>query len=148
MIGYNQEIHEKNVISCLYQVDLDNLNEAIVDFIEEITNSGHTFAGQLFYSINSDLRQKTNMIVELFISVEEDTSFLDDRFTFRTYFQLTDLLCIRAKGDSEYEFSKAIEELISEIIEQDLTIKTPTFYKVYVTEDDLTFTDIYIGVRG
>ncbi len=147
MISYNQSIHEMNVVSCLYQVALSDLSVAFNDFITNITSAGYTIAGQLFYSINSDLNQMENMIVELFVPIEEDTCKLDDRFVFRTYFQLTDLMATRANGDTERDFSEAIQILINEIVDKNLTVKTPTFYKVYLTDNGDTFTDIMIGVR-
>lgn len=147
MISYHQSIHEMNVVSCLYQVNLSDLSEAFNDFLNHITLAGYTINGQLFYSINSDLRQTENMIVELFVPIEEETCALDERFIFRTYFQVTDMMLTRVKGDMERDFSEAIQVLLSEIVDQNLTVKTPTFYKIYVTDDEEILTDIMIGIR-
>lgn len=148
MIGYHQAIHERNVVSCLYQVDLVNLSEVFADFIATIIDSGYTPVGPLFYSINSDLRQTRDMIVEVFIPIEEEKVQLDKCFNFRTYFQLLNLMVTRVAGDSEQEFSKGIELLIEQIIEQELTITTPSFYRIHLTEDGRQLTDIMIGVRN
>lgn len=147
MISYHQSIHEMNVVSCLYQVNLSDLSEAFNDFLNRIISAGYTIDGQLFYSINSDLMQKENMLVELFVPIEEEIFDMDKRFTFRTYFQVTDMMVTRVKGDMERDFSEEIQVLISEIVDQNLTVKTPTFYKIYVTDDEEIFTDIMIGIR-
>ncbi len=147
MISYHQSIHEMNVVSCLYQVNLSDLSVAFNDFITNITSAGYTIAGQLFYSINSDLSQTENMIAELFIPIEEDNCKIGDRFSFRTYFQLTDMMVTRVQGDTERDFSEAIRMLMDEIVNKDLEIKTPTFYKVYLTDSGESFTDIMLGIR-
>lgn len=147
MISYSQSIHEKNVVSSMYHLNLSDLSIAFDDFITKITSAGYTIAGQLFYSINSDLKQTENMLIELFVPIEEENCQLDDPFVYRTYFQLTDMMVTRVKGDTEKDFSKAIQILVKEIVDQDLTVKTPTFYKVYLTEDGDTITDIMVGIR-
>lgn len=147
MIGYHQSIHANNVVSCLYLVDLVNLSEAFEDFVTTITSAGYTPSGQLFYSINSDLRQKQDMMVELFLPIEETSCELDDRFIYRTYFQLNDMIVTRVKGEKESDFQKGLQELIEEIVAKDLTPKTPTFYKIFVNEEGENLTDIMIGIR-
>ena len=55
------------------------------------------------------------------------------------------MLATRAKGDKLSEFSKALEELITIVVQEDLTIVSPIFYCPVI--DNKVYTDLMIGVK-
>lgn len=147
-IGFNQELHFENVISRYYVVSSNEMAEAFQDFLTTVIELGYTPTSGFFYSINSDIRQDTEIVLQTFLPVEElNKNDLPEEYRYQSYFQVNQMLATRIVGEDEHDFSVGLEELISKIIEADLTICTPSFYLVSQIEDKV-YTDVMIGVKG
>ena len=145
-LGFNQTLQYSRVISRYYMMDYDQFSEAFSDFIETVTEAGYSPTDGIFYAINTDIRQKRDMVVQVFLPVEEEHIYaLPDEYSYQSYFQVLNMLGTRVMGDSEQSFDRGLNELISIVVEQDLDITTPPFFKV--TVDEILYTDILLGVR-
>lgn len=143
-VGLNQAIHFENVISRYYQVDLNDFASAFEDFVLTIVKSGYTPKSNFFYSINSDLEDPIDMILQVFIPVEEDKSYdLPSEYRFQSYFEVINMLGVRIEGSSEDVFSEGIRLLVDKIVDINAELASPPFYFVNQIENQ-TFTDIMI----
>lgn len=143
-IGYRQSIHLENVISRYYQVDLNDFSTIFEEFVLSVVNSGYTPKSNFFYTINSDLEETKDMILQVFIPVEEDKSFdLPPEFHYQSYYEVINMLGIRVEGAQEDKFTKGINNLVEQIVEMDVELASPPFYFVNKFEDKI-YTDILI----
>lgn len=145
-IGFKQTIHFENVISRYYQVDLKDFSKAFEDFVTTVVNCGYTPKSNFFYAINSDLEDPIDMILQVFISVEEDRSYeLPSDYRYQSYYEVINMLGVRVEGDSEDKFSEGMQLLVEQIVDMDAELASPPFYFVNQI-DGKTFTDILIKV--
>lgn len=143
-VGLNQTIHFENIISRYYQVDLKDFSSTFEDFVLTVVKSGYTPKSNFFYAINSDLEDPIDMILQVFIPVEEDKSFeLPSEYQFQSYFEVINMLSVRVEGSSEDVFSEGIRTLVNKIVEMDVELASPPFYFVNQIENKI-FTDIMI----
>ncbi|NAA54082.1 DUF5085 family protein [Enterococcus faecalis] len=146
-LGYNQSIHVTNVVSRYYEVDLKNFAKVFEEFVVTVVQSGYTPKSNFFYSINSDIRETTDMILQVFISVEEDKVYeLPEEYRYQSYYEVKNMLGVRVAGENELDFAEGIGALIEEIVAIDAELSSPPFY--FVTQiGDKTYTDILIGIK-
>lgn len=143
-VGVNQAIHFENVISRYYQVDLNDFASAFEDFVLTVVKSGYTPKSNFFYSINSDLEDPIDMILQVFIPVEEDKSFdLPQEYCYQSYLEVINMLAVRIEGSSEDIFSEGIKLLVNKVVDMDVELASPPFYFVNQIENKI-FTDIMI----
>lgn len=143
-VGFNQTIHFENVISRYYQVDLNDFAKAFEDFVTTVVQSGYTPTSNFFYAINSDLEDPIDMILQVFIPVEEEKSYeLPEEYRYQSYYEIINMLGVRVEGDSEDQFSEGIRMLVEQIVDRDTELASPPFYFVNQI-DGKTFTDILI----
>lgn len=146
-LGYNQSIHVDNVISRYYEVDLKDFSKVFEEFVVTVVERGYTPKSNFFYSINSDLRETTDMILQVFISVEEDNVYeLPEEYRYQSYYEVKNMIGVRVEGEAELKFAEGIGTLIEEIVAMDAELSSPPFY--FVTQiGDKTYTDILIGIQ-
>ena len=96
--------------------------------------------------MNSDFREE-ELLIQVFLPVNEECQEnLPAEYRFQSYFQVNNMLATRAKCDKLSEFSKALEELITIVVQEDLTIVSPIFYCPQVI-DNKVYTDLMIGIK-
>ncbi|MPQ22102.1 DUF5085 domain-containing protein [Carnobacterium divergens] len=145
-MGFNQTIHFENVVSRYYQVDLKDFAKAFEDFVTTVVKSGYTPTSNFFYAINSDLEDPVDMLLQVFIPVEEDKSYeLPENYRYQSYYEVINMVGVRVEGDSESQFSEGIRVLVEQIVEMDAELASPPFYFVNQIGDK-TFTDILIKI--
>lgn len=147
MVGVNQSLQYTNVISRYYQMDYDEFSDAFSDFLTTVLSAGYHIKDSLFYAILTDITVKTDMVIQVFVPVEEEQIYaLQEEYSYQTYFQVLDMVGSRVEGDSEKGFEAGLSKIVSFIVENDLEDRTPPFFVVRVDEEK-TYTDILIGVR-
>ncbi|EOH97191.1 DUF5085 domain-containing protein [Enterococcus plantarum] len=145
-VGFNQTIHFENVVSRYYQVDLKDFAKVFEDFITTVVQSGYTPTSNFFYAINSDLEDPIDMLLQVFIPVEEEKSYeLPEEYRYQSYYEIINMLGVRVEGDSEDQFSEGIRMLVEQIVDMDAELASPPFYFVNQI-DGKTFTDILIKI--
>ena len=145
-LGFNQSIHLENIISRYYQVNLSDFSKCFEDFVTTILNSGYTPINNFFYSINSDLEDPIDMILQVFIPVKEDKSFeLPMEYRYQSYYEVINMIGIRVEGDNENKFAEGVKILVDQIVAMDAEVASPTFYFVNQI-DNKTFTDILLKI--
>lgn len=145
-IGYKQSLHYQNVISRYYVTTSEEMGRCLEDALETIFEADYSLSDSFFYSMNSDIREE-ELLIQVFLPVNEECQEnLPAEYRFQSYFQVNNMLATRAKGDKLSEFSKALEELITIVVQEDLTIVSPNFYCPQVI-DNKVYTDLMIGVK-
>lgn len=143
-VGFNQTIHFENVISRYYQVDLKDFAKAFEDFVTTVVQSGYTPTSNFFYAINSDLEDPIDMILQVFIPVEEEKSYeLPEEYRYQSYYEIINMLGVRVEGDNESQFSEGMGMLVEQIVDRDTELASPPFYFVNQIAGK-TYTDILI----
>ena len=145
IIGEEQEIHGKNIVSRYYWTDLDGIAPSFEDAIKTI-GTAYTLVEGAFYTIISDMRRTDRMLIQVFVPIKEDSApDLPDDYRFQSYFQLLHLIATRVHGRAQADFKDALSALIEHCVEQALTATTPAFFRTTVI-DGQAYTDIYFGV--
>nr|WP_277895964.1 DUF5085 family protein [Enterococcus lactis] len=145
-IGYKQALHYQNVISRYYVTNTEELGGCLEDVLETIFEADYSLSDSFFYSMNSDIREE-EVLVQVFLPVNEEwRDDLSEEYRFHSYFQVNNILATRAKGEMLSEFSKALEELIAVIVQEDLTVVSPIFYRPKVI-NELVYTDLMVGIK-
>lgn len=146
-VGFNQELHFKNVISRYYETSANGIGACLEDALGEVFAANYTLTAGFFYSINSDIRNFNSLIIQVFLPVDEEwANNLPEEYRFQSYFQVNHLMANRIVGDSVAAFKTGLTNLIAFIADHDLTITSPSFY--YPKEiNGQVYTDILIGVK-
>lgn len=145
-IGYKQALHYQNVISRYYVTNTEELGGCLEDALETIFEADYSLSDSFFYSMNSDIREE-EVLVQVFLPVNEEwRDDLSEEYRFHSYFQVNNILATRAKEEMLSEFSKALEELIAVIVQEDLTVVSPIFYRPKVI-NELVYTDLMVGIK-
>ena len=148
MIAHGQSITAKNVISLNCVVDMEMMNAAFTDFIDNVTQAGYTPVGNVFFANGGELVQTEAIPMQLFVSVDEDYhGGLTEEFNYRTYFQVRRVLQTRVKGMSQLDFARGMETLGEAITKLDGEYpNTPTFF-VFTEFEGEVYTDIGVGLQ-
>lgn len=124
----------------------EKIKKSIAQFNEQFFEADYSLSDSFFYSMNSDIREE-ELLIQVFLPVNEECQEnLPAEYRFQSYFQVNNMLATRAKGDKLSEFSKALEELITIVVQEDLTIVSPIFYCPQVI-DNKVYTDLMIGIK-
>lgn len=146
-IGYNQTLQFENVISRYYITSSEETGQCFEDALQTIFDAGYSLAENFFYSTNSDIRDEEELLIQVFLPVNEpNQNNLPEEYRFQTYFQVNNLLATRVKGDSSKRFSEALGELLGYVVEAKLEVTSPIFYCPQVV-NEVVYTDLMIGVR-
>lgn len=148
MIAHGQSITAKNVISLNCVVDMEMMNAAFTDFIDNVIEAGYTPVGNVFFANGGELMQTEAIPMQLFVSVEEDHhGGLTEEFNYRTYFQVRRVLQTRVKGMSQLDFARGMEALGEAVTKLDGEYpNTPTFF-VFTEFEGEIYTDIGVGLQ-
>jgi len=145
-VGFNQTIHFENVVSRYYQVDLKDFAKVFEDFITTVVQIGYTPTSNFFYAINSDLEDPIDMLLQVFIPVEEEKSYeLPEEYRYQSYYEIINMLGVRVEGDNEDKFSEGMRMLVEQIVDMDGELASPPFYFVNQIDGKI-FTDILIKI--
>ncbi|MGM0214469.1 DUF5085 family protein [Enterococcus sp. AZ109] len=146
-IGYNQSLQFENVISRYYLMNANETGESFEDALQTIFDAGYSLSENFFYSMNSDIRDEDELLIQVFMPVNEEwQNNLSEEYRYQTYFQVNDMIATRAKGDKQSEISEALQELVVYIVDTDFEVTSPIFYRPQVIGETV-YTDLMIGVR-
>ncbi|MBC9722779.1 MAG: DUF5085 family protein [Lactobacillus sp.] len=147
-IGYKQSLQFENIISRYYLTSLSETGQCFENALQMISNLGYSLSDNFFYSINSDIRDEEELLIQVFLPVnEQNQGNLPEEYRFQTYFQVNNMLAKRVKGDSSSEFSKSLEELLVFVVDNQFEVTSPIFYRPQVVNDQI-YTDMLISVRN
>ncbi|EOH72836.1 MULTISPECIES: DUF5085 family protein [Enterococcus] len=146
-IGYNQTLQFEHVISRYYITNSEETGQCFEDAMKTIFDAGYSLAENFFYSTNSDIRDEEELLIQVFLPVnEQNQDNLPEDYRFQTYFQVNNLLATRVKGDSSNGFSEALGDLLGYVVETELEVTSPIFYCPEVV-NEVVYTDLMIGVK-
>lgn len=146
-IGYNQTLQFEHVISRYYITNSEETGQCFEDAMKTIFDAGYSLAENFFYSTNSDIRDEEELLIQVFLPVnEQNQDNLPEDYRFQTYFQVNNLLATRVKGDSSNGFSEALGDLLGYVVENELEVTSPIFYCPEVV-NEVVYTDLMIGVK-
>lgn len=127
MINNQDSIRYRNVLSRKYRFHYSDMNKAIEDFMEKLSELKATGKGPFFYSLNN-VPMDEIMNVEFFMPVREDYVDTKDIMEFHSYF--------------------SIENMISHSIYDKVEQNTELVYRLlldYIEENELQRGDSYIS---
>ena len=90
---YNIEMLSQGII----QYRKKRCRTLIIAFLEEVRKAGYTLRGPFFYTINSKLEENQDVLMELFIPVEEEyiEDALPEDFLYHSLFQVLNTVSTR-----------------------------------------------------
>lgn len=145
-IGYNQALHYRNVVSRYVSTDITLLDDKINECIEDVLASGYTLADNFFYCINSDLTKTDDMLVQIFMPVNEDyKGQLPEEYMYNSYFQVFGMVGYRSV-DSEASMTQTLTDLVSVLIESDTDPLSPIFFVPKVVNETVYF-DLLVKIK-
>lgn len=145
-IGERQTLQYNNVISTFFEVQPNQISQTFESFLTTIFDAHYSANGPFFYCINSDVSGDGNILLQTFLPVKEDhINELPSDYIYQTYFQVLNMVAVRAFGDSEVVISESFQHLFHYINKIQLKVRTPVFYLVTVDESDI-YTDLLVGV--
>lgn len=128
MIVENHQIAYRNVASKLYRFVPEEMNLAISDFDNILSENGYHPDGRMFFSIISDPTDEV-MTVEVFLSIEESQFHLnsDEEVNFHSYFSVNHMIMTRITDDFDEQSQVKYWELMDYLKRHHMTQKTPVF---------------------
>ena len=139
-VGEYQDIQYRNVISRYYTVSPEEMPE-------DVRKAGYTLLGPFFYTINSKLEENQDVLMELFIPVEEEyiENALPKEFLYHSQFQVLNTVSTRILEPDDESVKEGISFLAGYIYYQGHCELTPPFFFT-TTIDEKFYTDIKVGV--
>lgn len=147
MIVEGQKIEYRNVISKYYTFIPAEIQLAIDDFFEIISENRLTPDGPFFYSINTYNQKDTSepILAEFFLPVKENNVEIDmEILNFRSYFAVSDMIMTRIDHDFENETLESYGKLLEYIDKQGMELTAPFFHLLKVI-DEKSYMQIYLG---
>lgn len=146
-VGEYQDIQYRNVISRYYTVSPEEMPDTYNAFLDEVRKAGYTLQGPFFYTINSKLEENQDVLMELFILVEEE--YIEDAlpkdFLYQSLFQVLNTVSARILEPDDELVREGIDFLAGYIHFRDYKESTPSFF--FTTSiDEKFYTDIKVGV--
>ena len=146
-VGEYQDIQYRNVISRYYKVSPEEMPDTYNAFLDEVREAGYTLRGPFFYTINSKLEENQDVLMELFIPVEEE--YIEDAlpkdFLYHSLFQVLNTVSTRILEPDDELVREGIDFLAGYIHFRDYKELTPPFFFTTIS-DDKVYTDIKVGV--
>ena len=146
-VGEYQDIQYRNVISRYYTVSPEEMPDTYNAFLDEVRKAGYTLLGPFFYTINSKLEENQDVLMELFIPVEEEyiEDTLPEDFLYHSLFQVLNTVSTRILELDDELIRGGIDFLAGYIHFRDYKELTPPFF--FTTSiDEKFYTDIKVGV--
>ena len=115
-VGEYQDIQYRNVISRYYTVSQEEMPDTYNSFLEEVREAGYTLRGPFFYTINSKLEENQDVLMELFIPVEEEyiEDTLPEDFLYHSLFQVLNTVSTRILEPDDESVKEGISTTISD----------------------------------
>ena len=146
-VGEYQDIQYRNVISRYYTVSPEEIPDTYNAFLDEVRKAGYTLLGPFFYTINSKLEENQDVLMELFIPVEEEyiEDSLSKDFLYHSMFQVLNTVSTRILEPDDESVREGIDFLVGYIRFRDYKELTPPFFFTTIS-DGKVYTDIKVGV--
>lgn len=146
-VGEYQDIQYRNVISRYYTVSPEEMPDTYNAFLDEVKKAGYTLLGPFFYTINSKLEENQDVLMELFIPVEEEyiEDSLSKDFLYHSMFQVLNTVSTRILEPDDESVREGIDFLAGYIHFQEYKELTPPFFFTTIS-DGKVYTDIKVGV--
>ena len=146
-VGEYQDIQYRNVISRYYTVSPEEMPDTYNTFLDEVQKAGYTLLGPFFYTINSKLEENQDVLMELFIPVEEEyiENALPKDFLYHSMFQVLNTVSTRILEPDDESVKEGISFLAGYIYYQGHCELTPPFFFTTIS-DGKVYTDIKVGV--
>ncbi|TQR18279.1 DUF5085 family protein [Psychrobacillus soli] len=147
MIVENHQIAYRNVASKLYNFLPEEIDIALNDFDEILTEHGYHPTGAIFFSIISDPTAEV-MTAQIFLPIAESQfSFPKEvEVNFSSYFNVDNLLMTRITENYEVQSQVKYWELLAYLKEHTMTQKTPVFVQFKKTRSERTYAEMSLGV--
>jgi len=146
-VGEYQDIQYRNVISRYYTVSPEEIPDTYNAFLEDVRKAGYTLLGPFFYTINSKLEENQDVLMELFIPVEEE--YIEDAlpkdFLYHSMFQVLNTVSTRILEPDDESVREGIDFLAGYIRFRDYKELTPPFFFTTAINEKF-YTDINVGV--
>ena len=146
-VGEYQDIQYRNVISRYYTVSTEEMPDTYNAFLDEVRKAGYTLRGPFFYTINSKLEENQDVLMELFIPVEEE--YIEDTlpkdFLYHSLFQVLNTVSTRILEPDDELVREGIDFLAGYIHFRDYKELTSPFFFTTIS-DGKVYTDIKVGV--
>ena len=146
-VGEYQDIQYRNVISRYYKVSPEEMPDTYNAFLDEVRKAGYTLLEPFFYTINSKLEDNQDVLMELFIPVEEE--YIEDAlpkdFLYHSMFQVLNTVSTRILEPDDESVKEGISFLAGYIYYQGHCELTPPFFFT-TTINEKFYTDIRVGV--
>ena len=112
-VGEYQDIQYRNVISRYYTVSQEEMPDTYNTFLEDVRKAGYTLLGPFFYTINSKLEENQDVLMELFIPVEEEyiENALPKDFLYHSMFQVLNTVSTRILEPDDESVREGIDFL-------------------------------------
>ncbi|SIT70632.1 DUF5085 family protein [Edaphobacillus lindanitolerans] len=145
-IAENRTIMHRNVASKLYGFVPEEIGVALEDFRKILERSGVEPDGTLFFSMLSEPTADV-MAAELFMGIKEDDPKFpeEEEVSFRSYFEVRDLVTIRILEDFDARSQTAYWELANYLDGNGLRQKTPVFVEYKNRPEGGTFVEMSVG---
>ena len=146
-VGEYQDIQYRNVISRYYTVSTEEMPDTYNAFLDEVRKAGYTLLGPFFYTINFKLEENHDVLMELFIPVEEEyiENALPKDFLYHSMFQVLNTVSTRILEPDDESVKEGISFLAGYIHFRDYKELTPPFFFTTIS-DGKVYTDIKVGV--
>lgn len=147
MIVENHQIAYRNVASKLYNFLPEEIDIALNDFDEILTEHGYHPTGAIFFSIISEPTAEV-MTAQLFLPIAESYFSIpkEVEVNFSSYFNVDNLLMTRVTEDYEVQSQVKYWELFGYLKEHHMTQKTPVFVQFKKTRSERTYAEMSLGV--
>lgn len=146
-VGEYQDIQYRNVISKYYKVAQEDMQRTFSSFLEEVREGGYTLSGPFFYTLNSKLEDAKDVLMELFVSVEEEyrEDSLPKEFLYHSIFQVLNTVSTRILGTDDATVLEGIAFLAGYIDYHGYRETTPPFFFTTISGEKV-YTDIRVGI--
>lgn len=148
MIVENHQIAYRNVASKLYNFFPEEIEIAVQDFIQILSDNNYTPTGVVFYSVIGESVDGV-MTAELFIQVKENSLMIpaEEAVKFSSYFSVENLLMTRVNSNFDVNSQEKYQELFSYMQQKSYTQKTPLFVEIKKMHmNDTSYVEMSIGV--
>jgi Domain of unknown function (DUF5085) len=146
VIVTHKNISFYNVVSKKYRLYPDDMEIAMKDFTQLLSDNGMESKGPFFFTIESPLERE---IYEMTFYMPVNKLVLDGREKFeyevQSYFSVKNLLLTRVLGDFNNQSQLKYVELLNFVREQNLDVITP-FFNVVREFQNFKYVDIMLGV--
>ena len=145
MIKHNDTIQYRNVVSQKLIIHSNQMEEAIHLVKRIIEEHDGTLTGRFFYTLE-EILEETDLQIELFFEIEEDSLTLPESMNFHSYYCIYSMLSFYNYGGYQEETLLSYAVMYKYAEANQLTINTPFFHEV-VTIGELKYIHLKVGVR-